>query len=1044
MADDAIAHVEPGALFHSPTSYLSASAHAQIRNLAFPTDCEHSGGSPTAPEASVPDNGNGASNGYMMRSMISAASSYEMVENDEHDGADADARSTGRGRGSPNSSIDEHRHRSSSSERGAHQLKPPKRGSTSIKTVSREGSIPMRHPTPDLQSLQGAYIGNVERLERSAERLSMSSDIGEELRKMRLEQKRSDSRRESRRSSMLDTHVEDEEMPPLRRNFTPNSNASNSILGVNNAARSGGFSPGGFATSPQVSLRSASWSHNSVRARSGSQKSRLTQMPEPEQEGRPLDSPLSPRSIPVIGSPKTPMQVLRVTNHDEPLQEVPASDEEYDGTLLPPDSATHGLLEPASETLERSMTSFSVNTDPYRKANNLFADFDGVHITTPPPPNEGASTGHTRQTSLGHLPIVPRPQSYAAPPGENMVFYPAPVPMTLNLPQKLSKLPPAGQRDKRRSHVLSSVSSDARQSTAWLPEVLENVDESNQDDHNNTLPKGNVENRKTIPPQLRASIFFEHPALPQTIQVKENSAVATLDSILEASAYAPISAFTDHPIVGSIGAEVYSSSTARPSSGNLLRDRTEQRKNRSSMNLPKNRRASSYLPSDIGRPDSSLLTDIAIQHPDMLDEVEAAAASGEHTPLRQGTPGRDGPEEDGEFYDTHESFEGEEQYDNHPEEPEYHGAPTTLLAELQLRKLQQKQRNRTAATAFPNGMHSTLLELDAVAQVQKKTRRQKHITLAWEDPSAAYASAEKEDDEDIPLGMLFPGRKVSANENAGRSQPVGLIQRRDVDDNEPLSQRRARLRGDGPIPQRGISPDKRASMYTLDIPGLPATDGKAEPSAEEGETLAQRIKRLKGKADTQARPISGEFASEVLGQFGGLPETGNKDTSKNFPSTPADPEEETLGQRRKRLQAEQKPHSREVSGGSGPIPPFARPTAMQRQSTTNLLQSQPTFSNPVTSYGMVPPATSYNQVGAYGGLAPSFPQPTINPTAHLPMLPLQYSNSVAHNQFPTGFGGIGIPPFPNTNLPMGMFQPELPLDMKQRDMIDRWRQSVMH
>ncbi|KAI4124044.1 MAG: hypothetical protein LQ347_005882, partial [Umbilicaria vellea] len=915
MAYEALDRVESAGSFDSPTSCLSASPHAQMRNLAFPTDCESSGGSPTAPEVSVSDNGNGVSLSSMMRSMISAGSSYEIIGSDEHEGTDA--RSTGRGRGSAHSSINEHYGRSSSSERGpSHQLKLPKRGShrTSLKTVSREGSIPMRHPTPDLQSLQGAYVGNVERLERSAERLSMSSDIGEELRKMRLEQKRSDSRRNSRRSSMLDTHAEDEELPPLKRDFTPSSNASNSIIGLNNAARSGGFSSGGFAPSPQISLRSASWSHNSVRARSGSQKSRLIQMPEPEQEGRPLDSPLSTRSIPTIASPKPPTQVLRVINHDEPLQELPASDPEYGSVVQPPGLTSHGLLEPASETLERSMTSSSMNTDPFRKISNLFADFDGVHISTPPPPNpetsaghvRQTSAGHTRQTSLGHLSIADRPQSYAAPLGENMVFYPAPVPMTLNLPQKLSKLPPANQKDKRRSQVLNHISSDARQSTAWLPEVLENVDEGNQNDHISTSPKLNAENRKSIPAQLRANIFFEHQAIPQTIQVKENSAVATLDSILEASAFAPINAFIDHPIVGSIGADIYSNSTARPGSGSLSVDRMEQRKNRSSMNLAKSRRASSYLPRNGGRPDSSLLVDIAAQHPHMLDEAEAAATSGEPAPLRQGSPGHDGPEDDREFYDAPESFEDDEEYGHHPEEPEYNGPPTTLLAELQMRKLQQKQRTRTAATAFPNGMHSTLLELDAVAQVQKQTRRQKHITLAWEDPSTAYAGAENEDDEDIPLGMLFPGRRVAANEDAGRTQPVGLIQRRDVDDNEPLSQRRARLRGDAPLPQRSTSPDKRASMYTLDLPGIQSAETPVNTGADEEETLAQRSKRLKGQADTKARPISGDFANELLSQFGAVPKPVNKNTSTNSPSKPNDPEDETLGQRRRRLQSEQK------------------------------------------------------------------------------------------------------------------------------------------
>lgn len=1047
MAYDALAQVEPAGSFDSSTSYLSASPHAQTRNIALPTDCESSGDSPTAREAAVSDNGNGTSLGSTMRTMKSAGSSYEMIGSDERDSTDA--RSTGRGRGSANSSINDHYGRSSSSERGPpHQLKLPKRDSqrTSIKTVSREGSIPMRHPTPDLQSLQGAYIGNVERLERSAERLSMSSDIGEELHKMRLEQKRSDSRRNSRRSSMLDTHAEHEELPPLKRDFTSSSNASNSIIGLNNAARSGGFSPGGFATSPQISLRSGSWSHNSVRARSGSQKSRLTQMSEPEQEGKPLESPLSTHSTPIVGSPKPPMQVLRVINHDEPLQALPASDQNPGSASEPSDLSDHGLLEPPTETLERSITSSSMNADPYRKSSNLFADFDGVHISTPPPPNPETSAGHVRhtsaghkrQTSLGHLPIVPRPQSYVAPPGENMIFYPAPVPMTLNLPQKLSKLPPANQKDKRRSQVSSNLSSDARQSTAWLPEVLENVDEGNQNDHNSTSPRENAEHRKSIPAQLRASIFFEHQAIPQTIQVKENSAVATLDSILEASAFAPINAFIDHPIVGSIGAEIYSNSTARPSPGKFLGARTEQRRNRSSVNPATNRRASSYLPANGRRPDSSLLIDIAAQHPHMLDEAEAAAASGEHTPLRQGTPGHDGPEEDREFYDTHESLEDEGEYGHHQEEPEYDGPPTTLLAELQLRKLQQKQRTRTAATAFPNGMHSTLIELDAVAQVQKQTRRQKRITLAWEDPNTAYAGAENEDDEDIPLGMLFPGRRVATNDDAGRTQPVGLIQRRDVDDNEPLSQRRARLRGDGPIPQRGTSPDKRASMYTLELPGLQATEAQVGTGAEDGETLAQRIKRLKGQADTKARPISGDFASEVLSQFGAVPKPVNKDNPNNSPRKSADPENETLGQRRKRLQAEQKGHLRQASGDSAPepLPPFTRPTV-----------PQPTSNHPTPSYALAPTSTLYPQPSPHVALAPPFPS-----QSHLPIPPLQYPTSIAHTPFPTAFAGIqsmapfrnGVPMGLGMGMGVGMFQAEVPLDVKQRDMIDRWRQSVMH
>ncbi|MCJ1301836.1 hypothetical protein MMC08_004637 [Hypocenomyce scalaris] len=1015
MAYNAVAQGDPDVFSDSPTSYHSISNLAQSRNL------EHSGGSPDAHAAFIAANRSGARIPSMIRSMTSAGSDYDLVEDDDYDRAET------RSNGHPPSQSDRVRYhrRTSASESGHYDpIQLPKRGSqkSTIRTVSREGSIPMRHPTPDLQSLQGAYLGNVERLERSAERLSMSSDIGEELRKISLEQKRLDSRR----SSMLNTHVEDDSLPPVRRNFSSSSNASNSILRMNSAARSGGFSPGGYITSPRVSLRSGSWSHNSIQGRSASYKSRFAQMPEPELEGKPLDSPIPTRSIPVISSPKPPMQVLRVINHDEVSHESPALDQEY-GRALPAPHANHGPVEPASEILVRSTTSSSVNTDALRKADNLFADFDGVHITTAPHRAEECFTGDIRPPSLGHPPVVPRPQSYAAPPtGENMVFYPAPVPMTLNLPQKLSKVPPASQREKRRSHLLGNASSEARKSTALLPEVLETANEGNQDDPDSASPKGNVESRKSIPPQLRASVFFEHPGLPQTIQVKENSAVATLDSILEASAYAPISAFTDHPIAGPIGAEIYSNSTATRSSGNLLADKTEHRKSRSSLNLLNERPTSSYIPT-IEKRDSSLLADIALhlKDPDMLDEAEAAAASGKGTPLRRMTPGRDGIEGDGGSYNAQESFEGQEDRGLPTEEFEYNGVPTTLLAELQLRQAQQKQRNRTAASAFPNGMHSTLLELDAVAQVLKQTRQQKRITLAWEDLGTYHPGAANEDDEDVPLGVLFPGRKIAANV----PQPVGLVQRRDIDDNEPLSQRRARLRGDGPAPQQNTSPGKRASMYTLEIPGLPATHNWVEKSAEEGETLAQRIKRLKGQTDLQARPISGDFANEVLSHFGGLLEPSNQDPSKH-PSKAANAEEETLAQRRKRLQAERKAETNQASSSAGP-PAAARPPVLQRRSTTDLLQTPPALgqravSNKLIAQDSTMPA--YINLGPSGGIDVHHLMGRNSPIS-LPRTP-QFGALPT----PTSYN----PPFPTVD------RAAFPLDMTQRDMIDRWRLSVMN
>lgn len=116
-----------------------------------------------------------------------------------------------------------------------------------LRSASSDIPIPLSHPTPDLQSLQGAYAGNVERLEQSAERLSSSTaDIASEIRKLDLEQK--------------------------RRSY---SSASNSII-----MRNGAFSPGASLTrSPHGSTRS-----RSTRQRSLSNGSCLAQVAEPDHD----------------------------------------------------------------------------------------------------------------------------------------------------------------------------------------------------------------------------------------------------------------------------------------------------------------------------------------------------------------------------------------------------------------------------------------------------------------------------------------------------------------------------------------------------------------------------------------------------------------------------------------------------------------------------------------------------------------------------------------------------------------------------------------
>lgn len=921
---------------------------------------------------------------------------------------------------------------------------------------SRHESISLQHPMPDLQSLQGAYLTNVERLEQSAERLSMSSDIGEELRKLKIEQRKS----ESRPSSIWDTQGEDgERTVPGNRQFSYEygSHASNSIIGTNNVARSGGFSPAAYFASPRSSIRSETWSRSSIKGRA-SQGSRLTQLQGAEQDSQAFDSMTSPGLMTIPPPPESLSKVLRVVNNERDADGV-----EVPRPLNVSPRRLHGAMEAAHD---RPTTATSTGTS--QQADGLFHDFDGIHAT---PQRDGVAVRKGSVTN--RRTFSDRPQSFLEPlPRENMVYYPAPVPMFLNLPPRLSKLPPSvPQRENRRADVFSGLPSIARSSAPWLPNLLEGEDEESRSAKDQLdMQSDNGRNRRTManmPPQLRASLFFDYPNTRQNVEVEGQSAVATLDRILDASVTAPVTAFIDHPIVGRVGAEVYGKSGRRSKLSNDEVEVAHHRKKRLSGNRLQKRPSASNLLEEKGERKSSFLglgeqlrgrrksSGRAVSGSLALDEAGAASLHSEESPL-QGLRREDSSQADidasndeAEFHDAQELVSESEHGDDGEMNRYGENQPTTLLAELQYRKAHQKQRNRTAATAFPDGMHSTLLELDAVAHVQRQSRKQKHVTLAWEDPSIRPSGVDMDDDEDVPLGMLFPGQKANGQQNRGSQlyppRPLGLIAKREMEDNEPLSHRRARLRGEDVVPQT-LTLDRRASMYTLNVPG-PANHATEAPEME-NETLAQRAERLRRRnPDSQPRPISGDFASEVMSQLGGL--TPGTSQVVNGPSSKTpDLEEETLGQRRKRLQAEREAKSRQVSGESDDV--AARPPLSNRRSMADILQAHP------AAGARGPPPTvhqtqwtikqqqqapsNYLALASGMGLLGPPGAPGMGPVAN-PGLngfmpnPLVYSHTLMNP-------GGRVPYRGATGLLAG--QPPIELDPNRRATIDRWRQSVMY
>ncbi|KIW94946.1 uncharacterized protein Z519_04926 [Cladophialophora bantiana CBS 173.52] len=809
-----------------------------------------------------------------------------------------------------------------------------------IRTASISRHLPLNHPTPDLQSLQGALVKNVERLEESAERLSMTSSLEDGLNKMKQDQKRLE--RQSSAPATLDNAFR----PTIQRQFSTGS-WSNSIIGVNQTARLGGYSPSGYhITSPTGSIRSGPWppqqQHIERHSSKGSRRSHVL----PPLEGRPLEF--------------SPDRHASISIYPEDEVAPRASPRESEGSIQE----------------ERPTTSAS--NDTYRQAQAAFNDFDGVHYGSAPLSHEGAAS-ISRRISLNHPPLARDSKAYKEPqPGERMIYYPAPVPVMLNLPPRLSKFN-ISERDKRRLQALSGIPDDVRKSAIWLGE---------QD----TAKLQGQSNPLKLPPQLRASAFFEQPSVTQDLQLKNGSAVQTLDSILDAAAHAPVSAFTDHPIAGHLGKEVYGPDASPRKSMQLAEGKAKKRRSSLSTMLKTRRSSTALSGSGLVRSKSRGSQNLDGADQPSGDELDRAAA-------QSISP------------DADEISDEEEDKDVVP--PGFSTAPTTLLAELQMRKEQQRLRNRTAADAFPNGMHSTLLELDAVTQLQQRARKTKHVTLAWEDHDEA--NKQNFDDEDVPLGVLFPEKDRADHANAHR--PIGLLEKRELEDNEPLSHRRARLRG-GPLQTakseaKGQIEEESRPPVIEDVPGL-----SQEPLPEdENETLAQRAARIKLEKE---KGTGGQFTEELTSQLG-----LNLESDVLPPPSKTPDVEETLAQRRKRLKEEASTN------------PHTNQQLKPMHSLADLLQAHPVGTQP----------------------KPALPRTNSNYATHNAHWGYSQQNNVfnASYGYPNNVGymnrGLGatLPSYMQQTYPYAYSnQPYIPdpmsgppLDPKQRAQIDRWRQSIV-
>ncbi|KAJ1338558.1 hypothetical protein MN608_01418 [Microdochium nivale] len=891
-----------------------------------------------------------------------------------------------------------------------------------LRTASTK-SVSLRHPAPDI-TLPSSRAGSIAHLEATAERLSMTSSIEDAIRDLHDEQKRIDSRRSSILAASISPFTDDclEQPSSFARQVSSTSsileiNTAARQGGYSPAAYV--LSPTSSIRSTASRLRSASTGlykttnledmeettsplsrqgpgKGSVHSvRSAGKPAVLTDIAELEPTTLTKEAMNAADQLP--GMPTGNDSTHRMATQDRVDHISNAHQFDDQAAMDYWDQAIADSNRPPVQSVheEDGRSIYAGSTGTYEQAERAFADFDGTHAS-PDADTENEdlsfrpSFGQIQQGRVSFLMPLDhniqdeervaaasdlattrppqrqsasmRPKSYLDPEtGNTMLYYPARVPMMLNVPQRLSQKPKAETRNKRRTQVLADMSDANRKSgIAWLPEfhneplmdsmldptahasdaqptaetaattpelpspsprldqagetqpmLRENPPARNDEARKSqmsTMPnmdrrKSRMSNMDMLPPQLRASAFFDLPSETTNLELKDGSASATLDSILDASAAAPVSAFTDHAFAGTLGSEIYGTEKKRRSTIDRLStaDPLGAANRRSQMHLRK--------PSALSR------------HSRMAESVRSGSlkSNGGHNDERTRLSGsidgrhrdnRDSEEDD----DEHNQEKKGEEEEEEEEEEVYYGPPTTLLAELQIRKQQQKLRTRAPAQAYPNGMYSTLLEMDAVKEVEHKARKGKKINLAWEAPRAGDEG--ESDDEDLPLGLILATKSQGnlAAAVAELNRPMGLMEKREMEENEPLAQRRNRLLGPNAPPVRqphniasGMS-HARSPRLNLHTP---------EEEEHEEETLGARKARLlaqekSGSALPEARPVSTAFSMELLGAFKG---DEAESASKDKEPTGTGEEEETLGQRRRRLQAEREARDHEMGAG---------------------------------------------------------------------------------------------------------------------------------
>ncbi|KAK6505296.1 hypothetical protein TWF481_007203 [Arthrobotrys musiformis] len=410
-----------------------------------------------------------------------------------------------------------------------------------------------------------------------------------------------------------------------------------------------------------------------------------------------------------------------------------------------------------------------------------FDDFDGVHFTKSLRPVDGPPAVEAES----HTPPVAKEQRLSAADRGDLVYYPAPVPVMLNLPPKL-----VGNRT---------------QAQAGIEEIR----------------------------ARRESLTSFRRSLVLKASHSKADASSLFDNILDATVASPVLSVVSHSV----------SNTRGPGNPNHSRSASKF-----SMSMLRNEEAAPSQGASRHAPVSESDDENELHKESHLQSAPVRSSTiGGVITVGTGSIGDEGadglPRASHYPHSSHDDADevggrGEEEFED------IKFVPATLLAELESRKTQQRARTNKAATNKNSRQMPTLLERDAIAEVKQQARKRGPVNLGWQGDHAAI----DEEEDDVPLGVLFatklstrpaealraPGllamREAEDNEPLRRRQerlkhslgiePADNPPPTDaLDEKETLGQRRSRLQA--AQKQRDSASDKPQDLEAPEATGPP-------------------------------------------------------------------------------------------------------------------------------------------------------------------------------------------------------------------------------